>query len=372
MKAADVRSFWVGCGWLAAAALAWAGGPRVEVVAQGLAHPWGLAFLDGGQMLVTERPGRLRWVSAQGRVGEPIEGVPAVVAQGQGGLLDVQADHDFARNRRIYLCYAEPDAQGSGNSTALAVAQLSADARRLEGLRVLFRQQPKVASRQHFGCRIVETPDGHLFLTLGDRGHLMADAQTLDNHHGKVVRLRKDGGVPADNPLVGRPGALPEIWSWGHRNLQGAAWGPDGALWTVEHGPQGGDELNRPGPGRNHGWPVVTHGEQYGGGRIGAGITRQAGMVDPLHQWTPSIAPSGLAWLASDRYGPAWQGSLFVGSLKFRQLVRLELRDGRVVREERLLTDLGQRVRDVRVGPDGLLYLLTDEPRGQLLRLRPG
>lgn len=372
MKTAWVRSLWTGCGLVLAAGVVWGGGLRTEVVAQGLAHPWGLAFLGSGQMLVTERVGRLRWVSAQGQVGAPIEGVPAVVAQGQGGLLDVQADRDFARNRRLYLCYAEPDAQGPGNSTALAVAQLSADARRLEGLRVLFRQRPKVDSRQHFGCRIVESPDGYLFLALGDRGHRMADAQTLDNHHGKVVRLRKDGGVPADNPLVGQAGTLPEIWSWGHRNLQGAVWGADGALWTVEHGPQGGDELNRPGPGGNHGWPVVTHGEQYGGGRIGAGLTRSVGMVDPLHQWTPSIAPSGLAWLHSNRYGAAWQGSLFVGSLKFRQLVRLELRDGRVVREERLLTDLGRRVRDVREGPDGLLYLLTDEPQGQLLRLLPG
>ena len=344
---------------------------RVEVLARGLEHPWAVAFADAGRMLVTERLGRLRLVEPDGRVSPPLEGVPEVAATGQGGLLDVVTDSDFARNRQVYLCYAEPAADGHGNSTALAVGVLSADARRLERVRVLFRQSPKVASRQHFGCRIVETPDGHLFLTLGDRGHRMADAQTLDNHHGKVVRLRKDGSVPADNPLVGRPGALPEIWSWGHRNPQGATWGPDGRLWIHEHGPQGGDEINWPQAGRNYGWPVITYGEQYGGGRIGAGITARPDMEQPQHQWTPSIAPSGMAFLRSDRYGPAWQGSLFVGSLKFRYLARLQLRDGRVVSEERLLAGERDRIRDVREGPDGLLYVLTDEDEGRLLRLLP-
>ena len=345
--------------------------PRVEVVAKGLEHPWAVAFADAGRLLVTERPGRLRVVERDGRLSPPVAGVPAVAAAGQGGLLDVVTDSDFARNRKVYLCYAEPAADGNGNSTALAVGQLSADARRLEQVQVLFRQVPKVSSRQHFGCRIVESPDGHLFLTLGDRGHRMADAQTLDNHHGKVVRLRKDGTVPSDNPLLGRAGALPEIWSWGHRNPQGATWGPDGRLWTHEHGPQGGDEINLPQAGRNHGWPVITYGEQYGGGRIGAGLTAQAGMEQPLHQWTPSIAPSGMVFLRSDRYGPAWQGSLFVGSLKFRYLARLELRAGKVVREERLLTEVGERIRDVREGPDGLLYVLTDDDDGRVLRLQP-
>ena len=365
---------WRAVGALALAAWAqsgWAAPPRVEVLAQGLAHPWGLAFIDQGRLLVTERPGRLRLVSPEGKVGPPIAGVPAVAAIGQGGLLDVQVDSAFAQNRRVYLCYAEPAPDGNGNSTALASARLSADGQRLENLQVLFRQAPKVASRLHFGCRIVESPDGLLFLTLGDRGHRMADAQTLDNHHGKVVRLHKDGRVPADNPLVGRAGALPEIWSWGHRNPQGATWGPDGRLWTVEHGPQGGDEINRPEPGKNYGWPVVTHGEQYGGGKIGSGLTQQAGLEPPLHHWTPSIAPSGLAFLRSDRYGRDWQGSLFVGSLKFRHLARLEVRAGRVLKEERLLADLGERIRDVREGPDGLLYLLTDDSQGRLLRLQP-
>ena len=344
---------------------------RAEVLARGLDHPWALAFVNGGRMLVTERPGRLRLVEPDGRVGPPIEGVPAVDAVGQGGLLDVITDSGFATNRRIYFCFAEPAASGGGNSTALATARLSDDGRRLEQLRVIFSQIPKVSSRLHFGCRIVEAPDGHLFLALGERFQRMRDAQTLDNHHGKVVRLRKDGSSPPDNPFVRQSGAMPEIWSWGHRNPQGATWGPDGRLWVIEHGPQGGDEINRPEAGKNYGWPVITYGENYGGGAIGEGLTARPGMEQPLHHWTPSIAPSGMAFLRSDRYGTAWQGNLFVGSLKFRYLARLELQNGRVVREERLLPQLGQRVRDVRQGPDGLLYLLTDENDGQLLRVVP-
>lgn len=344
---------------------------RAEVLVRGLDHPWALAFVNGGRMLVTERPGRLRLVEPDGRVGPPIEGVPAVDAVGQGGLLDVITDSGFATNRRIYFCFAEPAASGGGNSTALATARLSDDGRRLEQVRVIFSQIPKVSSRLHFGCRIVEAPDGHLFLALGERFQRMRDAQTLDNHHGKVVRLRKDGSSPPDNPLVRQSGAMPEIWSWGHRNPQGATWGPDGRLWVIEHGPQGGDEINRPEAGKNYGWPVITFGENYGGGAIGEGLTARPGMEQPLHHWTPSIAPSGMAFLRSDRYGTAWQGNLFVGSLKFRYLARLELQNGRVVREERLLPQLGQRVRDVRQGPDGLLYLLTDENDGQLLRVVP-
>ncbi len=344
---------------------------RAEVLARGLDHPWALAFVDGGRMLVTERPGRLRLVEPDGRVGPPIEGVPAVDAVGQGGLLDVITDSGFATNRRIYFCFAEPAASGGGNSTALATARLSDDGRRLEQVRVIFSQIPKVSSRLHFGCRIVEAPDGHLFLALGERFQRMRDAQTLDNHHGKVVRLRKDGSSPPDNPFVRQSGAMHENWSWGHRNPQGATWGPDGRLWVIEHGPQGGDEINRPEAGKNYGWPVITFGENYGGGAIGEGLTARPGMEQPLHYWTPSIAPSGMAFLRSDRYGAAWQGNLFVGSLKFRYLARLELQNGRVVREERLLPQLGQRVRDVRQGPDGLLYLLTDENDGQLLRVVP-
>lgn len=345
--------------------------PTVVTVADGLVHPWAVAFLPEGRFLVTERPGRMRVVQADGRLGAPLAGLPPLAVGGQGGLLDVVTDADFARNRRIYFCYSEPDADGGpANGTALASATLAPDAARLENLRVIFSQRPKVASTLHFGCRIVQAPDGALFLTLGERFHRKDDAQALDNHLGKVVRVRPDGSVPPDNPLRQRAGALPEIWSWGHRNPQGATWGPDGRLWIHEHGPQGGDEINRPEPGRNYGWPVVTFGENYGGGKIGEG-TAKPGMEPPLHYWVPSIAPSGMAFLTSDRYGAAWKGSLFIGSLKFARLHRLEIADGQLRREERLLEDLGERVRDVRQGPDGWLYLLTDSPKGRLLRLRP-
>ena len=283
-------------------------------------------------------------------------------------MLDVVTDSAFASNRTVYVCFSEPEAGGSGNSTAVLRATLSGDATRLENVRVIFSQRPKVASRAHFGCRIVEARDGTLFVTLGDRFSRKEDAQKLDNHLGKVVRIQKDGAVPADNPFVGRAGALPEIWSYGHRNGQGATLGPDGRVWMHEHGPQGGDEINRPQAGRNYGWPVITHGENYGGGKLGEGPAK-AGMEPPLHYWVPSIAPSGMAFLTSERYGPDWRGSLFVGSLKFGRLHRLEVQGGKVLREERLLEDLGDRIRDVRQGPDGWLYVLTDSPQGRLLRL---
>ena len=362
-----------GLAWLAmlvALPYAVAAGVRVEVVASGLAHPWALAFLPDGRYLVTERPGRLRVVESDGRVGPPVAGVPRVDAVGQGGLLDLVLDSAFASNRTLYFCYAEPGPDGEGNATALARAVLAPDATRLQDVQVIFRQRPRYEGRLHFGCRIVEAPDGTLFLTLGERYHRMADAQTLDNHLGKVVRIHKDGSVPPDNPLLDRAGTLPEIWSWGHRNPQGAAWGPDGRLWIHEHGPQGGDEINRPERGDNHGWPVVTFGEQYGGGRIGEG-TSKPGMVPPLYHWTPSIAPSGMAFLTSDRYGTAWRGNLFVGALRGQALVRLELDGPRVMHEQRLLAERRERIRDVRQGPDGLLYLLTDAPDGRLLRLLP-
>ncbi len=342
-----------------------------DILTKGLENPWGLTFIDAQRLLVSERPGRLRVVTLQGELGPAILGLPRIQAAGQGGLLDVLADSQFAKNRRLYFCYTEPAAQGNDSSTALASATLSDDLSRLENLRVLFSQKPKVHGNAHFGCRIVESPDGKLFLTLGDRYHRMQDAQTLDNHHGKLVRIHKDGSIPADNPLVARGAAMKEIWSWGHRNPQGATWGPDGALWTVEHGPQGGDELNRPQPGKNYGWPVITYGEQYGGGPIGKGRHTQQGMEQPVYQWTPSMAPSGLAFVTSLRYGRAWQGSLLVGSLKFRYLARLELRHGQVVREEKLLQDVNERIRAVRQGPDGLIYVLTDSPDGMLLRLNP-
>lgn len=355
-------------------------GVRTETVAGGLQNPWGVAFLPGGRFLVTERPGRLRLVGPDGKLAPPLGGVPEVAAGGQGGLLDVLADSDFAGNRTVYLCYSEPAATGNGNSTALARATLSADNGKLENVKVIFSQKPKFASTSHFGCRIVESrtggaADGKLFLTLGDRFLRKEDAQTLDNHHGKLIRINKDGTVPKDNPFVGRAGALPEIWSYGHRNAQGATLAPDGTLWMHEHGPQGGDEINLPKPGANYGWPVITYGENYGGGKIGEGITEKAGMQQPLHYWVPSIAPSGMAFLTSERYGKAWQGNLFVGSLKFGYLDRIELSapfSGKVVRESKLLADLGERIRDVRQGPDGLLYVLTDNSNGKLIRLLPG
>jgi glucose/arabinose dehydrogenase len=347
---------------------------RSEVVADNLEHPWAVAFIDNGRMLVTEREGNMRVIQPGKKPGAPLAGLPKIDAGGQGGLLDVITDSKFATNRTIYFCYSEAanaKTGGSGNSTALASARLSNDATRLEQVKVLFSQQPKFDSRAHFGCRIVENGDGTLFLTLGDRFSRKEDAQTLNNHHGKIVRIRKDGSTPSDNPFVGKAGALPEIWSIGHRNSQGAALGPDGTLWTHEHGAQGGDEINHPQAGKNYGWPVITYSENYGGGKIGDGITAKAGMEQPVYQWTPSIAPSGMTFLRSDRYGKEWQGDLFVGSLKFRYLARLELKDGKVVREEKLLQDFKQRIRDVREGPDGLLYVLTDESDGQLLRLLP-
>jgi glucose/arabinose dehydrogenase len=357
-------------------------GVRPETVATGLQNPWGLAFLPGGRFLVTERPGKLRVIAADGKLAAPVAGVPEVAAGGQGGLLDVVTDSDFARNRTVYFCFSEPAATGGGNSTALARATLSVDETRLENLKIIFSQKPKVASTAHFGCRIVESravgsgaADGKLFLTLGERFSRKEDAQKLDNHHGKIVRINKDGSVPPDNPFAGKAGALPEIWSYGHRNAQGATLAPDGAFWMHEHGPQGGDEINLPKAGANYGWPVITYGENYGGGKIGEGLTEKAGMQQPLHYWVPSIAPSGMAFLTSERYGKAWQGNLFVGSLKFGYLDRIELSApfaGKVMRESKLLGDIGERIRDVRQGPDGLLYVLTDNSNGKLIRLLPG
>jgi glucose/arabinose dehydrogenase len=343
---------------------------RAETVAAGLDHPWAVAFLGDGRFLVTERPGRMRVVGAQGQLGPPLAGVPEVVARGQGGLLDVVTDSGFAGNRTIYFCFSEPG-PGSTNGTALARARLAADERSLQDVAVIFSQKPKVASNNHFGCRIVEARDGTLFLTLGERFSRKEDAQRLDGDLGKIVRLRKDGSIPQDNPFVGRAGALPEIWSYGHRNSQGATLGPDGTLWQIEHGPQGGDEINHPQAGGNYGWPVITYGENYGGGKIGEGITARAGMEQPLHYWVPSIAPSGMTFLSSNRYGAAWKGNLFVGSLKFEYLDRIELAGEKVVRETKLLEGIG-RVRDVRQGPDGLLYLVTDESPGKLVRVVPG
>jgi glucose/arabinose dehydrogenase len=338
---------------------------RVTTVARGLENPWALAFLPDGRMLVTERPGRMRVVARDGTVGAPLGNLPAVFAQGQGGLLDVVLDRDFATNRVIYFSFSEPGDGGAG--TSVARARLGAGG--LEDLRVIFRQMPKVRGGLHFGSRIVQARDGNLWVGLGERGQ-RDRSQDLAVHLGKVVRIRPEGGVPADNPFVGRTGVLPEIWSYGHRNIQGAILHPGtGALWTVEHGARGGDEINRPEGGRNHGWPVITYGRDYSGLPIGEGSAK-AGMEQPIHYWDPSIAPSGMAYYDAMAI-PGWKGSLLVGSLKFGLLARLQMEGGKVVREERLLQGLNDRVRDVRVGPDGLVYLLTDNTDGRILRVEP-
>jgi aldose sugar dehydrogenase len=339
---------------------------QLEVVTGGLEHPWGIAFLPDGRALVTERPGRLRIIDRNGEAGEPLAGVPAVDAVGQGGLLDVALDPDFARNQRIYLSYAEPRGDGK-NGTSVARAKLGP--RGLEDLAVIFRQQPAMASRHHFGSRLVFGRDGNLFVTLGDRNSGRDQVQQLDNHIGKVVRIDRDGKAPADNPYRKQAAALPEIWSTGHRNIQGAALDPaTGDLWTHEHGPKGGDELNHTLGGRNYGWPLVTYGTEYSGKPV-SDRTEAPGLESPVHYWVPSIAASGLAFYTGSAI-PAWQGSIFVGGLKSAELSRLEMRDGRVVHEERLFREaLDKRIRAVVNGPDGALYLLTDEEDGQLIRV---
>jgi glucose/arabinose dehydrogenase len=340
---------------------------RAEPVAQGLEHPWGLVFLPDGRMLVTERPGRLRLVDRQGRVSEPLGGVPQVAARGQGGLLDVALDPRFAENRVVYLAYSEPGASGTAG-TAVARGRLGEG--RLEVVRVIYQQQPKVQGPNHFGSRLVFARDGTLFVTQGDRYGQRDGAQDLSVGIGKIVRINPDGSVPADNPFVGRAGARPEIWSYGHRNVQSAALDPaTGQLWTVEHGARGGDELNHPEAGKNYGWPVITYGVDYSGARIGEGAAKP-GMEQPVYFWDPVIAPSGMTFYTGDAY-PDWKGSIFIGSLKPGLLVRLTVEAGRVTREERYLGDLDERIRDVRQGPDGLLYLLTDSSRGRILRISP-
>ena len=338
---------------------------RVVTVATGLEHPWGLAFLPDGRMLVTERPGHVRIVAPNGELGPRLAGVPEVWARGQGGMLDVTLSPDFATSRVIYLSYAEPGDGGAG--TAVARARLGDG--RLEDVRVVFRQSPKKTTGQHFGSRIVVARDGALFITTGDRGG-RDDAQDLSRHIGKVIRVQPDGSVPPDNPFVGRGGAQPEIWSYGHRNLQGATLHPEtGQLWTVEHGAQGGDEVNTPQAGRNYGWPVITYGVDYSGARIGEGTAKE-GMEQPVHYWDPSIAPSGMTFYTGDKF-PGWRGNLFVGSLKFGLVARLELDGTRVRSEERILEGFSDRVRDVVQGPDGYIYLVTDMDAGRIVRIEP-
>jgi glucose/arabinose dehydrogenase len=343
---------------------------QVETVTNGLQYPWGLAFLPDGRMLVTERPGRLRIVTPDGKLSPPIAGLPKVFARGQGGLHDVIVDRNFSQNRTIYFCFADPFR--SGARTALARARLADEATPyIEDLRVIFKQDGPLSNGNHFGCRIVQMPDNNLFLTMGDHFSYRDEAQNLANHLGKVVRIAPDGSVPTDNPFVGRSGARPEIWSYGHRNSQGAAIDPvSGKFWMHEHGPRGGDELNIPQAGKNYGWPVIGFGIDYNGAKIHES-TSKPGMEQPIRQWTPVIAPSGMAFYTGDLF-PQWKNNLFIGGLGSQALVRLELDGEKVTKEERLLQDMRQRIRDVRAGPDGALWLLTDSPKGELLRLTPG
>lgn len=341
---------------------------KVETVAKGLEHPWGMQFLPDGRILVTERPGRMRIVGKDGAISKPIGNVPPVAAYGQGGLLDVALAPDFATSGTLFFSYAEPRSNGE-SATAVARAQLVEDAglARLEDVTVIFRQQPGFANGLHFGSRIVVAPDGKLFVTLGERFQ-MQYAQDLSRHWGKVIRINADGTVPDDNPFVGKTGARPEIWSYGHRNPQAAALHPQtGELWVVEHGARGGDEVNIARKGLNYGWPVISYGAHYSGEAI---RREREGTEQPLYYWDPSIAPSGMAFYTSD-LAPQWKGNLFVGALALTHLSRLVLDGEAVTGEEKLLEDLNARIRDVRQGPDGAIYVATDSPQGQILRVTP-
>jgi len=340
---------------------------RAETVAGGLEHPWGLAFMPDGRMLVTERPGRLRIVEPNGTLSAPLGGVPAVFARGQGGLLDVTLDPRFAENRMVYLSFAEP---GEGGTAGTAVARGRLGQGQLENVEVIYRQRPKLQGAAHFGSRIVFGRDGTIFITQGDRQAYRDSAQSLSAGMGKVMRINPDGTVPKDNPFIGRPGVQPEIWSYGHRNVQGAALDPEtGQLWTAEHGAAGGDELNHPEAGKNYGWPVITYGRDYSGAKIGEG-TEKPGMEQPVFYWDPVIAASGMVFYQGDSL-PGWKGSLFVGSMTPGALVRLVLDHGIVTKEERHLGELRERFRDIQQGPDGFLYAVTDSPNGRILRIVP-
>lgn len=347
---------------------------RVETVASGLDHPWSLAFLPDGRMLVTERPGRLRILDKGGKLSPPVEGVPAVAAVGQGGLLDIVLAPDFKESRVVYFSFVEPRGPAGAvnpNSTSLASARFLEEEgkAKLADVKVIFRQEPAVEGGLHFGSRIAIARDGTLFLTTGER-YLKTQAQNLSGHLGKVIRVRADGSVPPDNPFVGRKDAKPEIWSYGHRNIQAAAIHPiSGKLWIVEQGPKGGDEINVPEKAKNYGWPVIGFGVDYSGAKIHES-THQQGMEQPIYYWVPSIGPSGMAFYTGDAF-PGWKGNLFVGALALTHLERLELDGEKIVKEERLLTDLGLRIRDVRQAPDGTLWLLTDARDGKVLHIVP-
>ena len=342
-----------------------AGPIEVTTFARGLVHPWGLQFLPDGRMLVTERPGRMRIVDKDGKLSPPLAGMPQARAGGQGGMLDVRLDNDYATNHVIYFCFTAQ----SGGATAVARARLDDESLRLDDAKVIFIQQGPGGSN-NYGCRIVQAPDRNLFVTLGDHFEARHQAQNLGNDIGKIIRVGPDGQVPPDNPFVGRAGARPEIWAYGVRNPQGLAFDPaTGKLWEQEHGPRGGDEVNIIEKGKNYGWPVIGYGIDYNGAKIHES-THKAGMEQPLWYWVPSIAPSGLAFYTGDLF-PAWKGNIFVGALRGEMLVRLERDGDKITKEERLLQNLHERIRDVRMGPDGALWLLTDNSAGRVLRVTP-
>lgn len=344
---------------------------QVNTFAEGLENAWGMAFLPDGSMLVTERAGRMRIVGADGKLGEPLTGLPKIFAQGQGGLLDVVLAPDFATSKKIYFSYSEPGEGDASKLSSTAVSYATLNGNKLENVTRVFSQQPKVESGNHFGSRLVWAPDGTLFITLGDRYSEKDKAQTLDNHQGKVVRINADGSIPKDNPFVNTPGALPEIWSYGHRNMQGAAINPlSKELWSGEHGPQGGDEINIDRAAKNYGWPVITYGENYGGGKIGEG-THKAGMEQPIYKWVPSIATAGFIFYTGDKF-PQWKNNILLASLREQTFVRLVVDGEKITKEERLLkSDVGQRLRHVVQGSDGLIYLLSDESKSKIFQLSP-
>ena len=345
-----------------------AGQLEVQTVASGLVNPWSLVFLPDTRLLVTERPGRMRIVTTEGQLSPPLKGVPEVWASGQGGLLDVIIDKSYAQNKTIYFCFAERT--GGGGLTAVARARLNDANGSLDDVTIIFRQEGPLSSGNHYGCRIVQANDGNLFVALGEHFSHRDEAQNLGNHLGKLIRIAPDGSAPTDNPFVGREGAKPEIWSYGHRNEQGLAINPaSGDLWEIEHGPRGGDEVNIIGKGRNYGWPVIGYGIDYNGAKIHES-TVKSGMEQPIKYWVPSIAPSGMAFYTGKLF-PKWTGSVFTGALAGKMLVRLSLNGNSVTGEEHLLRNLHERIRDVRQGPDGALWLLTDSSAGRILRVTP-
>jgi glucose/arabinose dehydrogenase len=342
----------------------------VVVVAEGLEHPWAVEPLPGGDLLVTEKPGRMRVVAPDGTLGPPLEGVPAVDDDGQGGLLDVALAPTFAADRTIFWSYTEP--RQDGNATSVARGVLSQDGRRVGDVKVIFRALPVYDGDKHFGSRLAFGPDGMLYVTLGERSDLAIrpQAQHLDSHMGKILRIAPDGAVPNGNPFVGKADARPEIWSLGHRNVQAAVFDPKGRLWIAEHGAQGGDEVDLVEKGENYGWPLVAFGEEYSGEPIATAKTEREGYVSPIYYWDPVIAPSGMELYRGDAF-PEWNGSVFVGGLVSGSLVRLELENDRVAGEEHLLADRKRRIRDVRQGPDGALYVVTDHEDGELWKIVP-